>query len=76
MLELDQFREDYNYTLPLESRAMKTPAAMYFNGHDLVSDGKEIVTPYVKDGEICLKFTNRKGLQSRMSFKNSSLEAS
>jgi hypothetical protein len=55
---------------------MKTPAAMYFNGHDLVSDGKEIVTPYVKDGEICLKFTNRKGLQSRMSFKNSSLEAS
>ena len=55
MLELDQFREECNYTLPLESRGMQTPAAMYFFDRDYVSDGKEIVTPYVKDEEIRLK---------------------
>ena len=72
VLELDQFREDYNYTLPLESRDMKTPAAMYFSDRDYVSDGKEIVTPYEKDGEIRVKYTNRDGLPSRMSFKDNS----
>ena len=49
---------------------MKTPAAMYFSDHDYVSDGKEIVTPYEKDGEIRVKYTNRHGLPSRMSFKD------
>ena len=76
VLELDQFREDYNYSLPLESRGMQTPATMYFCDRDYVSDGKEIVTPYVKDGEIRLKYTNRSGSPARMSIKDNSASTS
>ena len=72
VLELDQFREDYNYALPMESRGMQTPAAMYFCDRDYVSDEKEIVTPYVKDGQIRLKYTNRSGSPARMAFKDNS----
>jgi transposase InsO family protein len=70
--ELDQFHEDYNYSLPLESRGMKTPAEMYFSDTDYIPDGREIVTPYVKDGEIRIKYTNRYGMPARMSFPDCS----
>ena len=76
VLELDQFHEDYNYTLPLESRGMQSPAAMYFSDREYVSDGKEIVTPYTKDGEIRIKYTNRAGSPARMSFKDNSTSTS
>ena len=68
VLEMEQFREDYNHTLPLESQGGKTPAELYYcDDFELVRPSHvEIVTPYVKDGEIRVKFTNRFGDKSRM----------
>lgn len=66
VLEIEQFREDYNHTWPLESHDKKTPAELYYCANDYVPKGREIVTPYVKDNEIRLKFTNRFGGPARM----------
>ena len=65
---MEQFREDYNHTLPLESQGGKTPAELYYcDDFELVRPSHvEIVTPYIKDGEIRVKFTNRFGDKSRM----------
>ena len=66
VLDIEQFREDYNHTWPLESLDKKTPAELYYCANDYVPKGREIVTPYVKDDEIRLKFTNRFGGPARM----------
>lgn len=66
VMDAEQFREDYNHTWPLESHGKKTPAELYYCGKDYVPDGREIVTPYVKDNEIRIKFTNRNGKPARM----------
>jgi len=66
VMEIEQFREDYNHTWPLESHDKKTPAELYYCANDYVPKGREIVTPYVKDNEIRLKFTNRFGGPARM----------
>jgi len=66
VLEMEQFREDYNHTLPLEPLDKKTPAELYYCANNYVPKGREIVTPYVEDNEIRLKFTNRFGGQARM----------
>lgn len=66
VLEIEQFREDYNHAWPLESHDKKTPAELYYCANDYVPKGREIVTPYVKDNEIRLKFTNRFGGPARM----------
>jgi putative transposase len=66
VLELEQFREDYNHAWPLESHDKKTPAELYYCANDYVPKGREIVTPYVKDNEIRFKFTNRFGGPARM----------
>jgi predicted DNA-binding protein YlxM (UPF0122 family) len=61
VLETEKFREEYNHTLPLESHDMKTPAELYYCQTDSILTGREIVTPYVKDKELRMKFTNREG---------------
>jgi len=66
VIETEKFREEYNHTLPLESLNMKTPAELYYCGTDAILEGKEIITPYVKDGEIRMKFTNRDGNPARV----------
>jgi hypothetical protein len=40
---------------------MKTPAELYYCQTDSILTGREIVTPYVKDKELRMKFTNREG---------------
>lgn len=61
VLETEKFRAEYNHTLPLESHDMKTPAELYYCQTDTILEGREIVTPYVKDKELRMKFTNREG---------------
>lgn len=66
VLEAEKFREEYNHTLPLESHDMKTPAELYYCQTDIIPEGKEVVTPYVKDNELRLKFNNRNGSPARI----------
>lgn len=66
VLEAEKFREEYNHTLPLESHDMKTPAELYYCQTDIIPKGKEVVTPYVKDNELRLKFNNRNGSPARI----------
>lgn len=66
VLEAEKFREEYNHILPLESRDMKTPAELYYCQTDNIPEGKEVVTPYVKDNELRMKFTSRGGNPARI----------
>jgi hypothetical protein len=65
VLDGELFREEYSHNLPLESHGMKTPAELYYCEPTEIPEGQEIVTPYVKDGQIRMKFTNRHGKSAR-----------
>ena len=65
--EINSFLEEYNYKMPHEYLDGKTPADIYFSDDDFIPDNTEIVEPYEKDGEVRLKFTNRKGNPARLS---------
>lgn len=65
--ELDLFCEQYNYKMPMDALSGKTPAEIFFGDGSFTPKGAEIVTPYEKDGELRMKFTNRDGKLARMS---------
>lgn len=65
--EIKSFCEEYNYKMPHEYLNGKTPADIYFSDEDFIPEKTEIVEPYEKDGELRLKFTNRKGKPARLS---------
>jgi Integrase core domain len=64
--EIESFRDQYNHKLPLESHNMKTPADLYYCEADKISEGKEVITPYVKDNELRMKFTSRDGAPAKI----------
>ena len=64
--DIERFRDDYNHLLPLEVLDMKTPAQIFYCEKDFIPTDVEIVTPYEKDGELRMKFTNRDGKPARM----------
>ena len=45
---------------------MKTPAQVFYSEPDFVPRDVEVVAPYVKDGELRMKFTNRAGKPARL----------
>jgi putative transposase len=61
------FRDDYNHRIPLESLGMKTPAEIFYSDPDFLPKDAEVVTPYMKDGELRMKFTDRNGDPARIS---------
>lgn len=65
--DITNFKEDHNHHWPLEILDRKTPAQVFYSEADFVPKDREIVTPYVKDGELRMKFTNRHGDPARMS---------
>ena len=66
--QIQEFVEQYNYKMPMESLNGKTPADIFLSGDDSFTPaGAEIVTPYEKDGELRMKFTNRDGAPARVS---------
>lgn len=67
MHELETARDDLNYHLPLECLGNKTPAEVYLHGGEFTPmEGTQVVKPYVKDGELRMKFTGRSGRPARL----------
>ena len=64
--DVDNFREDYNHLIPLEPLGMRTPGEVYYTGCEYDANGREVIMPYVKDGEIRMKYTNRHGQPARL----------
>ena len=66
VLEAEKCREEYNHAIPLETHGMKTPAELFYCQTDAIPRANEIVTPYVKDNELRMKFTDRRGNPARI----------
>ena len=64
--DITRHRDDHNHRWPLEILDMKTPAQVFYSEDDFVPRDVEVVTPYAKDGELRMKFTNRAGKAARL----------
>jgi transposase InsO family protein len=65
--QIQDFVDQYNYKMPMDSLGGKTPADIFLNGDETFTPaGAEVVTPYEKDGELRMKFTNRNGDPARI----------
>lgn len=65
--EINRFENEYNHEMCLEYLGNKTPSEIYFDNKAFVPQNCEIVTPYEKNGELRMKFTNRHGGCARIS---------
>ena len=66
--QIQEFIDQYNYKMPMDSLGGKTPSEIFLNpDNDFTPDGAEVVTPYEKDGELRMKFTDRDGNPARLS---------
>lgn len=65
--QIQAFQDQYNYKMPMESLGGKTPSEIFFSDDSFTPVGAEIVTPYEKDGELRMKFTNCEGQPARLS---------
>ena len=73
--DVARHRDDHNHRWPLEILDMKTPAQVFYSEPDFVPRDVEVVTPYAKDGELRMKFTNRAGKPARIAMALLSDEA-
>ncbi|MGK5086123.1 helix-turn-helix domain-containing protein [Bdellovibrionota bacterium FG-2] len=64
--EIKDFQDQYNYKIPMDTLDGKTPSEIFLGDGAFTTKGAEIVTPYEKDGELRMKFTNRDGHQARI----------
>ena len=60
VVQIQAFVDQYNYEMPMDSLGGKTPSDIFLSGDEtFMTDGAEVVTPYEKDGELRMKFTDR-----------------
>jgi hypothetical protein len=64
--EIRSFEEQHNYKMPSDYLEGQTPANIYFDGGKFIPKNAEVVTPYQKDGELRMKFTDRDGNPARL----------
>ena len=65
--EINSFKEQYNYSMPLDYLDGKTPSEIFFNQKNFVSkQASEVVDPYQKESELRVKFTNRDNEPARI----------
>jgi putative transposase len=64
--EIRSFQDQYNYQIPMDSLDGQTPSAIFFGDGTFTPKGAEVITPYEKDGELRMKFTNREGGPARI----------
>jgi transposase/predicted DNA-binding protein YlxM (UPF0122 family) len=65
--DIQQFRDDYNFNIPLETLGLRTPGEVYYTGEEYDDVlGRKVITPYVKDDQIRMKFINRNGQSARV----------
>jgi len=57
--QIREFEQQYNYSMTFDGLDGKTPADIYFNDKNFIPNNAEVITPYQKDGELRMKFTNR-----------------
>lgn len=66
--QIQEFKDQYNYKIPMDSLGGKTPSEIFLSGDDSFTPADaEVVTPYEKDGELRMKFTDRDGAPARVS---------
>lgn len=66
--QIQEFMDQYNYKMPMDSLDGRTPSEIFLSDDESFTPaGAEIVTPYEKDGELRMKFTNRDGTTARVS---------
>jgi len=65
--QIQEFMDQYNYKMPMESLDGKTPSEIFLSDDSFTPAGAEVVTPYEKDGELRMKFTDRDGAPARVS---------
>ncbi len=65
--QINLFEDEYNYKMKKDYLNDRTPSDVFFNDKNFVPKEVEIVTPYEKEGELRIKFTNREGQKGRMS---------
>jgi putative transposase len=66
--QIQEFMDQYNYQMPMESLDGKTPSEIFLSGEESFTPADaEVVTPYEKDGELRMKFTDRDGDPARVS---------
>ena len=69
--QIQEFMDQYNYKMPMDSLDGKTPSEIFLSGDEsFMTSGAEIVTPYEKDGELRMKFTNRDGEPARVAMSS------
>jgi len=64
--EIDIARNDHNFTHRLEVLGMQTPATIFYGDGEFIPKDCEVVTPYLKDRELRMKFTGRDGEPKRI----------
>lgn len=66
--QIQEFVEQYNYKMPMDSLEGKTPANIFLSGEeDFMPKDAEVIKPYEKDGELRMKFMDRNGNPARSS---------
>lgn len=64
--EITTFEDQHNYSMPSDYLEGKTPANVYFGDPNFTPKNAEIVTPYQKDNELRMKFTDRDNNPARL----------
>lgn len=59
-----------NHHYRLDCPNGKTPYEVFVGDEDFIPNDVEVVKPYVKDGELRMKFTNRHGDPARVAVPN------
>ena len=72
--ETRSFEGQHNYSMVLDDLGGRTPADVYFNDKNYTPNNVEVVTPYQKDGELRMKFTDRDNKPARMTLPLSGLK--
>ena len=65
--EISSFENDYNFEMKSEYLEDRTPAEVIFNDKCFVPKDVEVVTPYEKEGNLKINFTNRMGSHGQLS---------
>lgn len=65
--EIKKFTDEYNHEWTFDYLENRTPAEVFYSDEDFVPKDVEVITPYEKDGQLRMKFTNREKNPARMS---------
>lgn len=65
--QIMEFEHQYNYSMIFDGLNGNAPADIYFNDKNFIPQNAEVITPYEKDGDLRMKFTDRNNGPARLS---------